>query len=307
MSTVTMRQMLDAGVHFGHQERYWHPKMAPYIFGSRHQIHIINLEHSLPLFREAQNVLGRIAMNRGKILFVGTKPAAQESIREEAQRCGMPFVDKRWLGGMLTNYKTIRQSIKRLRELETMRDDGSLERLTKKEGLMLLRELSKLEVSLSGIKDMGGLPDALFIIDIGHEKTAVAEAKRLGIPVIAIVDTNYNPNGIDYMVPGNDDSMRAIRLYCQGAADAILDAKQHIAEEMAAQMKEKGDEPAPEKPERHKQVIKKTVKKAAGEGAAQDKSAPQNRPKVVVKSAPAKKATAQTEAKKEESSSGDNT
>lgn len=262
MSTITMRQMLEAGVHFGHQKRFWSPKMAPYIFGVRHQIHIINLEHSLPLYRDALNVLGRIAANRGKVLFVGTKQAAQEIIREEAQRCGMPFVDRRWLGGMLTNYKTIRQSIKRLRELETMRDDGSLERVTKKEGLMLLRELSKLEVSLSGIKDMGGLPDALFVIDIGHEKTAVAEARRLGIPVIAVVDTNYNPSGIDYIIPGNDDSMRAIRLYCQGVADAILDAKQLLAEEMAAQLQEKGSAPTEaDKPERHKQVVKKVSKK----------------------------------------------
>ena len=274
MTDITMRQMLEAGVHFGHQKRFWNPKMAPYIFGVRHQIHIINLEHTLPLYREALDFIGRLTANRGKILFVGTKPAAQEIIREEAARCSMPFVDRRWLGGMLTNYKTIRQSIKRLKDLEIMRDDGSLEQVTKKEGLMLLRELKKLEVSLSGIKDMGGLPDALFVIDVGHEKTAVAEAKRLGIPVIGVVDTNYNPEGIDHIVPGNDDSMRAIRLYCQGVADTVLSARQNIAETMQAHAKEAGiEEIDGAKPGKHKQVHKKIAPKSneanAGEVAVE--------------------------------------
>ncbi len=263
MTNITMRQMLEAGVHFGHQKRFWNPKMAPYIFGVRHQIHIINLEYSLPLYREALTFIERLTANRGKILFVGTKPAAQEIIREEAARCSMPFVDRRWLGGMLTNYKTIRQSIKRLKDLEAMRDDGSLDQLTKKEGLMLLRELKKLEVSLSGIKDMGGLPDALFVIDVGHEKTAVAEAKRLGIPVIGVVDTNYNPDGIDHIIPGNDDSMRAIRLYCQGVADTVLAAKQNIAETMLAKAKESGvEETEGAKSNKQKQVLKKVSKKS---------------------------------------------
>lgn len=236
---ITMRQMLEAGVHFGHQKRYWNPKMSPYIFGVRQQIHIINLEQTLPLYQEALKFVQQITSSRGRILFVGTKPAAQEIIREEAQRCGMPYVDRRWLGGMLTNYKTIRQSIKRLREIETMQNDGMLQQLSKKEGLMILRELKKLEASLGGIKNMGGLPDALFVVDVGHEKTAISEARRLGIPVIGIVDTNNNPNHIDYVIPGNDDSVRSIRLYCQSMADVILSAKENLADEMLMQVKEK--------------------------------------------------------------------
>lgn len=259
MSSITMRQMLEAGVHFGHQKRFWNPKMSPFIFGVRHQIHIINLEHTLPLYREALNFIGRVAGKKGKILFVGTKRSAQEIIREEAQRCGMPYVDHRWLGGMLTNYKTIRQSIRRLKDIETMQTDGSLERMTKKEGLMLTRELTKLQATLNGIKDMGGLPDAIFVIDIGHEKTAVAEARRLGIPVVGIVDTNYDPANIDYMIPGNDDSQRAIRLYCQGVADAILDARQLITEQAQAQA---AKAPKTAEPEKQKVVIKKVARKA---------------------------------------------
>lgn len=269
MSTaITMRQMLEAGVHFGHQKRFWNPKMSPFIFGIRHQIHIINLEHTLPLYRDALNFIGRIAAKKGKILFVGTKRSAQDIIREEAQRCGMPYVDHRWLGGMLTNYKTIRQSIRRLKELETMQGDGTLERLTKKEGLMLTRELTKLQASLNGIKDMGSLPDAIFVIDIGHEKTAVAEARRLGIPVVGIVDTNYDPANIDYMVPGNDDSQRAIRLYCQGVADAILDARQLIAEQAQAQAA-KAPKTAPA-PEKQKVVVKKVARKTDTEKESTD-------------------------------------
>lgn len=219
---LSMRQMLEAGVHFGHQTRYWNPKMGTYIFGSRNKIHIINLEKTLPLFEQALNFIGGLAAKRGKILFVGTKRAAQDIIKEQAIRCGMPYVNHRWLGGMLTNYRTVRQSIKRLKELEAMSQDGTFNKLIKKEALELSRELTKLERSLGGIKDMGSLPDALFIIDVGHEKIAVAEAKRLGIPVVGVVDTNHSPDNIDYMIPGNDDSSRAIQLYNSTVADAIL-------------------------------------------------------------------------------------
>ncbi len=225
MPQVTMRQMLEAGVHFGHQSRYWNPKMAPYIFGERNKIHIINLEKTLPLFIDAINFLGKLASNKGKILFVGTKRAAQDAVKEQAGRVGMPFVNHRWLGGMLTNFKTVKQSVKRLKDLEAMTDDGSFARLSKKEALMLTREREKLERSLGGIKEMNGLPDALFIIDIGHEKIAIAEARKLGIPVIGIVDTNTNPDGVDYVIPGNDDAIRAIQLYTRGVADAIIDAR----------------------------------------------------------------------------------
>ncbi len=225
MSTVSMREMLEAGVHFGHQTRYWNPKMAPYIFGARNKIHIINLEKSVPLFQEALNYIGALAARKGTILFVGTKRAAQNAIKEQAERCGMPYVNHRWLGGMLTNYKTVKQSIKRLKDLEAMRDDGSFGRLSKKEALMLTRELEKLDRSLGGIKEMKGLPDALFIIDVGHEKIAVREASTLGIPVVGIVDTNYAPDGVDYVVPGNDDAIRAIQLYTRCVADAVLEAR----------------------------------------------------------------------------------
>lgn len=220
--TVSMREMLEAGVHFGHQTRFWNPKMSPYIFGARNKIHIINLEKTLPLFEQSINYIGGLAAKRCKILFVGTKRAAQDIIKEQATRCGMPYVNHRWLGGMLTNYRTVRQSIKRLKELETMTQDGTFHKLIKKEALELSRELAKLERSLGGIKDMGSLPDALFVIDVGHEKIAVAEAKRLGIPVIGVVDTNHSPDNIDYMIPGNDDSSRAIQLYTSTVADAIL-------------------------------------------------------------------------------------
>lgn len=238
MAEVTMRQMLEAGVHFGHQTRYWHPKMAPYIFGERNKVHIINLEKTMPLFGDAINFIGRLAARKGTILFVGTKKAAQEVVRTEAARCGMPWVDRRWTGGMLTNFKTVRQSIKRLRDLEQMQQDGTFERLVKREQLTLSRELEKLNKSLAGIKDMPGLPDALFVIDIGHEKIAIAEAKTLGIPVVGIVDTNNNPLVVDYPVPGNDDAIRAIQLYARAAADAVLDSRLAIVEAAA----EKGDE-----------------------------------------------------------------
>lgn len=226
MASISMREMLEAGVHFGHQTRFWNPKMLPYIFGERNKIHIVNLEKTLPLYQDATNFLGRMAANRGVILFVGTKRAAQETIRTEAKRCGMPYVDRRWLGGMLTNFRTVKQSISRLKDLEASMEDGSLERVSKKEGLARRRELEKLERSLGGIKNMSGLPDVMFIIDVGYEKNAVSEAVKLGIPVVAVVDTNNSPDGVDYVIPGNDDSFRAIQLYCAGVADAVLDGRQ---------------------------------------------------------------------------------
>lgn len=226
MSTVTMREMLEAGVHFGHQTRFWNPKMAPYIFGERNKIHIVNLETSLPLYNDASNFLGRMAANRGTILFVGTKRAAEEVVAREAQRCGMPYVDRRWLGGMLTNFGTVKKSVKRLKELEELIEAGGLDRVSKKEGLSLQRELAKLERSLGGIKNMDSLPDVMFIVDVGHEKIAVREAVKLGIPVVGVVDTNNDPDGVDYVIPGNDDSIRAIELYVRGAADAILESRQ---------------------------------------------------------------------------------
>jgi len=225
MASVTMRQMLEAGVHFGHQTRYWNPKMAPFIFGDRNKIHIINLEKSLPLYNDAMNFIAKLAAKKGNIMFVGTKRQARDIIRQEAERAGMPFVNHRWLGGMLTNYKTVKQSIKRLKDIEAMDADGSLDRLTKKEALMRRREMEKLERSLGGIKDMGGLPDALFVIDVGHEKIAISEAKKLGIPVIAVVDSNCSPDDVDYMIPGNDDSIGAITLYAQGVANSVLEGR----------------------------------------------------------------------------------
>jgi small subunit ribosomal protein S2 len=237
MANVTMRQMLEAGVHFGHQTRYWNPKMAPYIYGERQKIHIINLERSLPLFIEAMNFIGKLAMNRGTILFVGTKRAARDVIQEEALRCEMPYVNHRWLGGMLTNFRTIRQSIKRLRELEAMSEDGRFDRFNKREVLGLRREMEKLDLSLGGIKNMASLPDALFLIDVGYEKIAVNEANKLGVPVVGVVDTNNNPHGIDYVIPGNDDSIRAIQLYAQGASASILEGRANMV-----QLAETGDE-----------------------------------------------------------------
>lgn len=225
MADVSMRQMLEAGVHFGHQTRYWNPKMAPYIFGQRNNIHIINLENTVPLYLAALAFVKGVAADNGSILFVGTKRSAREAIREAAQRCGMPHVSHRWLGGMLTNFKTIKQSIRRLEEIEGMAEDGSFDSLTKKEGLMLRREQEKLERSLGGIKEMRALPDAIFVIDVNHEKIAIAEARKLGIPVVAVVDTNCSPIDIDYVIPGNDDAMRAARLYADGVADAVLNGK----------------------------------------------------------------------------------
>ena len=225
MPQVTMRQMLEAGVHFGHQTRYWNPQMAPYIFGARGKIHIINLETTLPLFTDAMNFISGLAQKRGTILFVGTKRSARDAVKEEATRCGMPYISMRWLGGMLTNFRTVKQSVSRLKELETMSADGSFDKLVKHEVLALIRERDKLETSLGGIKNMNALPDALFVIDIGHEDIAVKEARKLGIPVVAVVDTNYNPSLIDYAIPGNDDAIRAVQLYTSAAADAVLEGK----------------------------------------------------------------------------------
>ena len=226
---ITMRELLEAGAHFGHRTRFWNPKMAEYIFGSRNNIHIINLEKTVPMLNDALNYIGKLASNKAKILFVGTKRSAQSTIREQAARCGMPYVDHRWLGGMLTNYKTVRQSIFRLKELKKMRDEGSFDRMIKKEALMLARELEKLECSIGGIQDMGGLPDALFVVDVGFEHIAVEEARRLKIPVIGVVDTNNSPDNIDYIIPANDDSMRAVEIYVRAVADAIIDAGQSRA------------------------------------------------------------------------------
>jgi small subunit ribosomal protein S2 len=235
---VTMRQMLEAGVHFGHQTRFWNPKMAPYIFGHRNKIHIVNLEKTVVMFNDALKEVRKIAAKKGTILFVATKRQAREIIREEAQRCGSPFVDHRWLGGMLTNFKTVQLSIKRLRELEAMIEDGSIDKVSKKEGLMFRRELEKLDRSLGGIKDLQGLPSAIFVIDVGYQKGTVTEAQKLGIPVIGVVDTNHSPLGVDFIIPGNDDSSQAIRLYARGVADAILEGREQALNELTAQVAE---------------------------------------------------------------------
>jgi small subunit ribosomal protein S2 len=232
--SVTMRQMLEAGVHFGHQTRYWNPKMADYIFGQRNKIHIVNLEKTMQMYQDAMKYVRQLAANRGTILFVGTKRQAREIVQEEAVRAGMPFVDHRWLGGMLTNFKTVKASIKRLKDLEVMVTDGTFERMTKREALSHQRELDKLVKSLGGIKDMNALPDAMFVVDVGYHKIAVTEAKKLGIPIIGVVDTNHSPDGIAYVIPGNDDSSRAIRLYARGVADAVLEGKSTVIQEIVS-------------------------------------------------------------------------
>ncbi len=232
--SVTMRQMLEAGVHFGHQTRYWNPKMAPFIFGHRNKIHIINLEKTLAMYQEAAKFVRQLSSNKGSILFVGTKRQAREIIREEALRAATPFVDHRWLGGMLTNFKTVKVSIKRLRDMEVMVQDGSLEKLSKKEQLNFQREMVKLDRSLGGIKEMNGLPDALFVIDVGYQKGAITEANKLGIPVVGVVDTNHSPDGVDYVIPGNDDASRAVRLYARGIADAILEGRSQSMTEVVS-------------------------------------------------------------------------
>jgi len=230
--SVTMRQMLEAGVHFGHQTRYWNPKMAEYIFGQRNKIHIVNLEKTMQNYQDAMKYVRQLASNRGTVLFVGTKRQAREIIADEAKRCGMPFVDHRWLGGMLTNFKTVKVSIKRLKDLEAMSQDGTFEKMSKREALTLQREMEKLTRSLGGIKEMNALPDALFVIDVGYQKIAVTEANKLAIPIVGVVDTNHSPDGIAYVIPGNDDSSRAIRLYARGVADAILEGRSQVIQEI---------------------------------------------------------------------------
>ena len=233
MST-TMRQMLEAGVHFGHQTRFWNPKMAPYIFGARNKIHIVNLERTLAKYNEAMTFVRKLSANKGNILFVGTKRQAREIVAEEASRCGSPYVDQRWLGGMLTNFKTVKTSIKRLKDMELAVEAGDLERMSKKEALNFRRELDKLQKSIGGIKDMPGLPDAIFVIDVGYHKIAITEASRLGVPIIGVVDTNHSPTGVNYVIPGNDDSSRAIQLYARGVADAILEGRSQVVQEIVA-------------------------------------------------------------------------
>lgn len=278
MTDVTMRQLLEAGVHFGHQTRYWNPKMAPFIYGKRNSIHIINLEQTLPRFRELLRIVAKVAEKRGKILFVGTKYAAREIIKEEATRCGMPYVDYRWLGGMLTNYKTIRQSIKRLKDLEALFErENAFRGMTKKEVLNLMREKEKLSACLEGIKNMGSLPDVLFVIDVDNERIAVQEAKRLSIPVAGIVDTNSNPDDIDYLVPGNDDALRAIRLYCKTLADAIIEARKQVGLDTKLEEDEES------------KVVKKIVKKKAAAKPAENAQpiAAKAKPLATKKKAPA--------------------
>ncbi len=281
MSAVTMREMLEAGVHFGHQTRYWNPKMAPFLFGHRNKIHIINLEQTLPLFNDALNFIGRLAARKGTILFVGTKRAAQQIVEEEARRCGMPFVNRRWLGGLLTNYRTVRQSMNRLAEYEAMESDGRLDRMGKREALGFRRELEKLRRSLAGIKDMKGIPDALFVIDVGYEDIAIAEARKLKIPVIGVVDSNNSPDGIDYVIPGNDDAIRSIRLYAKGAADAILEGRMTVAHlgagEGTDEFVELDESGAPIVDEKARKARVQTRKKAAprkGDGEATPRARP---------------------------------
>ena len=309
MADVTMRQMLEAGVHFGHQTRYWNPKMAPYIFGERGKIHIINLEKTMPLFTEAMNYLGSMVANGGTVLFVGTKRSAQNAVRENAERCGMPYVNHRWLGGMLTNYKTVRASIKRLKDLEVMSEDGSFDKIGKKEALMLTRELEKLERSLGGIKNMRGIPDAMFVVDVGHEKIAISEARKLGIPVIGVVDTNNSLDGIDYVIPGNDDAIRAINLFVESAATAVDTGKLSVAHAVADSTDEfveldDADTARPVKKKARSATAKKTadkvtVKKAAPKQAAADEAGAEvaDKAKPVDKAEPAEKVEAADKAK----------
>jgi small subunit ribosomal protein S2 len=229
---VTMRQMLEAGVHFGHQTRFWNPKMAPFIFGHRNKIHIINLEKTLPMYNDALKYVRQLAANRGTILFVGTKRQSRDTIAEQAARAGMPYVNNRWLGGMLTNFKTLKTSIKKLKDMEAAIESGEVEKMSKKEALMFEREMAKLQKSIGGVKDMGGIPDAVFVIDVGYHKIAVTEANKLGVPVIAVVDTNHSPEGVDYVIPGNDDASKAVALYAQGVADAILEGRENAVNDV---------------------------------------------------------------------------
>ncbi len=305
MPQITMREMLEAGVHFGHQTRYWNPRMAPFIFGARGRIHIINLESTLPLFGDAMNYVSGLAQRRGTILFVGTKRSAREAIREEATRCGMPYVSQRWLGGMLTNFRTVKQSIARLKELESMSTDGSFDRLVKHEVLSLSRERDKLEASLGGIKDMNRLPDALFVIDIGHEDIAIKEARKLGIPVVAVVDTNYDPALVDYAIPGNDDAIRAVQLYARAIADAVLEGKAAapiMAPDAADEFVELDADGNPVKKDadRRRQAPRKAAaKRAPAKRAAAPKATDADKPAAAAESgeeAPAAEAAGDTDA-----------
>ena len=288
MSEVSMREMLEAGVHFGHQTRFWNPKMRNYIFGERNKIHIINLEKTLPLYKDAVNFIGSLAANRGNILFVGTKRAAGKIIREEAERCGMPYVNHRWLGGMLTNFKTVKASIRRLKDLEAMMEKG-IEGRNKKEILTLTREMEKLERSFGGIKEMKGIPDALFVVDVGHEDIAVNEAVKLGIPVIGVVDSNNSPDNIDYIIPGNDDAIRAVSLYVKGMADAIITGKESAPKPAAG---DKDDFVETDDEGVVKTAKKKTAKKKAVKAEADDEAAPKVAKKKAAKKKAAKKKTA---------------
>jgi len=289
MITVSMKEMLQAGVHFGHQTRYWNPKMDKFIFGSRNKIHILNLDHTVPAFNEVLKIVHKIGSNNNKVLFVGTKRAAQKAIAENAARAGMPFVSHRWLGGMLTNYKTIRASIKRFRELEEQSKDGTFDKLTKKEALMRTRLMTKLNNSIGGIKDMGGLPDILFVVDVEYERIAIQEANKLGIPVIGIVDTNSDPDGVDYVIPGNDDATRAVNLFCTAVADAILDGKSEankvVAKDEFVEVSEKTE-------------IKTEVKENAEvKDSAEKKKKVETKKKVEVKAKPKTKLKEKTVAK----------
>ncbi|BDD94474.1 30S ribosomal protein S2 [Pandoraea sp. XJJ-1] len=240
--SVTMRQMLEAGVHFGHQTRFWNPKMAPYIFGHRNKIHIINLEKTLPMYQDALKYVRQLAANRGTILFVGTKRQARDIVAEAAGRAGMPYVNNRWLGGMLTNFKTLKSSIKKLKDMEQALEAGEQERMSKKEALLFDREMAKLQKSIGGVKDMGGMPDAIFVVDVGYHKIAITEANKLGIPVIAVVDTNHSPEGVDYIIPGNDDSSKAVELYVQGVADAVLEGRANAVKEVVEAVRGDGND-----------------------------------------------------------------
>ena len=283
MPQITMRQMLEAGVHFGHQTRYWNPKMAPYIFGARGKIHIINLEKTVPLFGDAMNFISGIAQKRGMILFVGTKRSAREAVKEEAERCGMPYMTQRWLGGTLTNFRTVKQSVSRLKELEAGETDGTFQKLVKHEVLGLRREREKLLASLGGIKEMNRLPDALFVIDIGHEDIAIKEAKKLGIPVVAVVDTNYDPALVDYAIPGNDDAIRAVQLYARAAADAVLEGKAAAPQAATVREEEFVELDAEGNPVDRKAARKAPAKKAAPpkRASAKDDGLPEAKPAAV--------------------------
>jgi len=300
MSNVTMREMLEAGVHFGHQTRFWNPKMAPYIFGERNKIHIVNLEKSLPMCNEATSYLGKIASKKGKVLFVGTKRAARDSVQEAAESCKMPYVNHRWLGGMLTNFRTVRQSIRRLKELEEMEEKDSYDVRNKKEILNLHREQEKLNKTLGGIKEMGGLPAALFVIDVGYEKIAVQEATKLGIPVVGVVDTNNSPEGIEYILPGNDDSMRAINLYVRLAAEAINDGKASIVvaagDDELIELDEEGSVVAIEK--KPKAAPKKVAVKRKADSAETETAETEEKVEASAEEVPEKTATKKAATKK---------